>query len=111
MKQWMVNDHDEGLPRHLHGYQLDDSDSSDDEDDNEMPAPTTGRRSQPAPSRSTTRCKAPAVPRVAEWQEDDEVMPPLRDRDDYDSDSSDDEDETSSAIKVGLGGSAAPYLL
>ena len=91
---------------------MDDSDSSGDEDDDEIPAPTTGRRSQPAPSRPTTRCTAPAVPRVVKWQVDDEVMPPLRDRDDGDSDSSDDEDnETIGAIKVGLEGLAAPHLL
>jgi len=111
-KHQMGDDTGEEFPPHLHGWQLDDSDSSDDEDNSEITAPNIGRRSRLAPSRSTTRQQTPAVPRVAEWQEDNDVMPPMQDRDNYDSDSVDnEEDEATSAIRVKLGGLAAPRLL
>ena len=52
------------------------------------------------------------MPPSLQWQEDDDVMPPLHDRDGYDSDSLEDEEETATGrIKVAFKGLAAPQLL
>jgi len=47
-----------------------------------------------------------------QWQEDDDVMPPLHDRSGYESDSSEDVGETATGrIKVAFKGLAAPRML